>query len=67
MQHLIDIGGEPKKYSGRRAQTVGALIDLHLEDFREVGRPIRRSKMAVMKAAKLTGSQGAGWGTVNDQ
>lgn len=52
VEHLIDIGGEPKKQSGRRAQTVGALVDLHLEDLRELGRPIRRSKMAVMETLK---------------
>ena len=51
-EHLIDIGCEPGKrtLSGRR--TIGALVDLHLEDLREVGRPIRRSKMAVMEAFK---------------
>ncbi len=52
VEHLIDIGGEPRKQSRRRLQTVGALVDLHLEDLKEVGRPIRRSKMAVMDALK---------------
>lgn len=52
VEHLIDIGGEPKKQTGHRAQTVGALVELHLEDLKEVGRPIRRSKMAVMEAFK---------------
>ena len=29
IEYLIDIGGEPKKQSGRKMQTVGALVDLH--------------------------------------
>ena len=52
VEHLIDVGQEPKKLPKGRMITIGMLIDLHLEDLREVGRPIRRSKMAVLEALK---------------
>ena len=34
------------------AKTFGDIIDLHIEDMHEVGRPPRRSKAAVLEALK---------------
>lgn len=41
---------DPKKVG--RAKTISDLIDLHIEDFLEIGKPIRRSKRVVLEALK---------------
>jgi len=51
-KRLIDIGCGPGKRTLSVLGTIVALVDFHLEDLREVGRPIRHSKMAVMEALK---------------
>lgn len=48
----IDQGKEVSTPNARHARTVSHLIDLHIADFQEVGKPIRRSKMAVLEALK---------------
>jgi integrase len=49
----IDNGKKPAKQVRRsRSQTFGHLIDLHLSDLEEVGRPLRRSKDAVLRRLK---------------
>ncbi|WP_421950788.1 site-specific integrase [Pelagibacterium sp.] len=51
-ERLIDIGGEPSHRQIRDAKTIADLVDLHVSDLHEVGRPLRRSKQAVMEALK---------------
>jgi len=51
-KHLINIGCDPGKRTLSGLRTIGALVCLHLEDLQQVGRPICRSKMAVMEALK---------------
>jgi integrase len=51
-ERLIDLGGDPTHQRIRDPKTVGDLIDLHVSDLHEVGRPLRRSKQAVMDALK---------------
>ena len=52
MECNIDRSGSPKPRAAVRAKTFGDIIDLHVEDMLEVGRPPRRSKAAVMEALK---------------
>jgi len=52
MECNIDRGGSPKPRVLRNVRTFGDLIDLHDEDTREVGKPPRRSKAAVMASLK---------------
>ncbi len=48
MERNIDRNGSSKPRVVRNVRTFGDLIDLHDEDMREVGKPPRRSKSAVM-------------------
>ena len=52
MERNIDRNGSSKPRVVRNVRTFGDLIDLHDEDMREVGRPPRRSKAAVMASLK---------------
>jgi len=52
MERNIDRNGSSKPRALRNVQTFGDLIDLHDQDMREVGKPPRRSKAAVMEALK---------------
>jgi hypothetical protein len=52
MERNIDRNGSSKPRMVRNVRTFGDLIDLHDEDMREVGRPPRRSKAAVMASLK---------------
>ncbi len=51
-ERLIDQGLEPSARGSRPSKTVGDLIELHIQDLLEVGKPLRRSKRAVMNALK---------------
>lgn len=51
-ERLIDQGLEPSARGSRPSKTVGDLIELHIQDLLEVGKPLRRSKRAVMSAPK---------------
>ncbi len=48
----IDNGKKPSKRVRRDAQTFGHLIDLHLNDLADVGKPLRRSKEHVLRRLK---------------
>lgn len=48
----IDSGKKPSKRVKRDTQTFGHLIDLHLNDLVDVGRPLRRSKEHVLRRLK---------------
>ena len=52
MERNIDRNGSSKPRALRKVRTFGDLIDLHDQDMREVGKPPRRSKAAVMEALK---------------
>ena len=52
MECNIDRNGSPKPRTAVKARTFGDIIDLHVQDMHEVGRPPRRSKAAVMEALK---------------
>jgi hypothetical protein len=52
MERNIDRNGSSKPRVVRNIRTFGDLIDLHDEDMREVGKPPRRSKAAVMASLK---------------
>jgi hypothetical protein len=52
MERNIDRSGSPKPRAAVQARTFGDIIDLHVEDVQEVGRPPRRSKAAVLEALK---------------
>jgi len=45
----IDKGRAPTGKRARGAKTFGALIDLHIDDMKEVGKPPRRSKSATLE------------------
>lgn len=51
-ERLIDIGCEPISRRIGTPKTIADLINLHIADLREVGKPIRRSKNAVLEALK---------------
>ena len=51
-ERLIDIGMEPSGRKLQKRKTIGDLIDLHVADLLEVGKPLRRSKRAVLNALK---------------
>jgi integrase len=51
-ERLIDIGMEPSKTGHKQTKTFGDLINLHITDLQEIGKPIRRSKRAVLEALK---------------
>ena len=42
-ERQIDKGGVPTGRRARGVKTFGALIDLHIDDMKEVGKPPRRS------------------------
>lgn len=46
------VAGHPNRALPQKAKTFGDIIDLHIQDMRDVGRPPRRSKAAVLKALK---------------
>jgi hypothetical protein len=52
MERNIDRKGSPKPRAAVRARTFSDIIDLHIDDMHEVGRPPRRSKAAVLEALK---------------
>ncbi len=52
MERNIDRNGSSEPRVVRNVRTFGDLIDLHDEDMREVGKPPRRSKAAVMASLK---------------
>lgn len=51
-ERLIDLGHEPSKHDLKRINTIHDLVELHIRDLVEVGKPIRRSKRAVLEAIK---------------
>lgn len=51
-ERLIDLGCEPFSRRVGKPRTVTNLIDLHIADLQEVGKPLRRSKRAVLNALK---------------
>ncbi|MCY6380239.1 site-specific integrase [Hoeflea prorocentri] len=51
-ERMIDIGYEPISRKTGTPKTISDLIDLHIADLQEVGKPIRRSKNAVLVALK---------------
>jgi len=53
-ERCIDRGVALRPRSREGARTLGDLIDLHIEDMHEVGKPPRRSKAAVMDALKTS-------------
>lgn len=62
-ERLIDLGEAPISWKRGTPRTIGNLIDLHMDDLREVAKPMRRSKQAVLGtlkrdlgAAKITNS-----------
>jgi len=52
MERNIDRNGSSKPRAVRDVRTFGDLVELHDEDMREVGKPPRRSKAAVMASLK---------------
>ena len=52
MERKIDQGRTPTRRSMTDPTTVGDLVDLHVTDMLEVGKPMRRSKSFVMEALK---------------
>src|SRR5262249_17830104 len=53
MERNIDRGKGTRPKARQKLVTFGDLIDLHDEDMREIGRPPRRSKAAVMTSLKM--------------
>ena len=53
-ERYIDQGFQPKRRPTGAAKTFGDLVNLHVHDLHEGGKPIRRSKAAVMEALKLS-------------
>ncbi len=51
-ERLIDIGCEPCSRKIGTPRTMADLVNLHISDLQEVGKPIRRSKQAVLDALK---------------
>ncbi|MDE2113166.1 MAG: site-specific integrase [Alphaproteobacteria bacterium] len=49
VEHEVDRGKSPVARRARAAKTFGTLIDLHIDDMEEVGRPLRRSKSATLE------------------
>ncbi len=50
IERLIDLGGDPSAFKLRGSHTIADLIGLHISDLLEVGKPLRRSKCAVLEA-----------------
>jgi integrase len=53
-ERCIDRGISVRSRVRQRIRTLGDLINLHIEDMKEVGKPPRRSKAAVMEALKVS-------------
>ena len=51
-ERLIDVGSEPIGRSGKIPKTISYLVNLHIDDLKDVGKPLRRSKRAVLGAQK---------------
>lgn len=51
-ERLIDMGCEPVSHKIGTPKTIADLVNLHVSDLQEVGKPIRRSKQAVLDALK---------------
>lgn len=49
-ERLIDLGANPSKTKKGHPKTIACLIKLHLDDLREIGRQVGRSKLAVLKS-----------------
>ncbi|MET0181994.1 MAG: site-specific integrase, partial [Caulobacterales bacterium] len=49
----IDKQLDPARHKPSNRETFAGLIDLHLDDMHEVGKPIRRSKSAVLKRLRI--------------
>jgi integrase len=45
----VDNGRAPTGRRARKAKTLGALIDLHIDDMKDVGKPPQRSKTATLE------------------
>ncbi|VIO72676.1 Tyrosine recombinase XerC [Bradyrhizobium ivorense] len=52
IERNIDRNRSPKARAAVKAKTFGDIIDLHIGDMHDVGRPPRRSKAAVLEALK---------------
>jgi len=52
IEYQIDQGKEVATPRAHQVRTIDQLIDLHIADFQEVGKQIRRSKMAVLEALR---------------
>ena len=55
-ERLIDLGCDPSFGKTGDPRTVADLVDLHVSDPLEVGKPLRRSKRAVLEALKRDAS-----------
>lgn len=53
IEHHIDQGKDVTSPQAREATTIGHIVNLHIADMKEIGKPIRRSKRAVLGALKL--------------
>ncbi|MCP4315409.1 MAG: hypothetical protein GY789_05110 [Hyphomicrobiales bacterium] len=51
-ERQIDAGSEPVKSYKGAPKTISDLVDIHIDDLKEVGKPLRRSKRAVLDALK---------------
>ena len=53
-ERSIDRGLTPRAVDLKAVRTFGDLVDLHINDLQEVGKPIRRSKSTVLEALKIS-------------
>lgn len=53
-ERSIDRGLTPRVVDPNTIRTFADIIDLHVNDLQEVGKPIRRSKSAVLEALKIS-------------
>ena len=53
-ERSIDRGLTPRVVESKDVRTFSDVVDLHIHDLQEVGKPIRRSKAAVLEALKLS-------------
>lgn len=53
-ERSIDRGLTPRVVDAKDVKTFADIIDLHINDMEEVGKPIRRSKAAVLEALKTS-------------
>jgi len=52
IEYVIDQGGEVSTPLTNKVRNFGHIIDLHVADLKEVGKPICRSKRAVLRTPK---------------